>query len=256
MSKGILPTKGDVVRDARLRMNLSQEGLANLAGVSTTKISHMETGKGARPDVINLVAKPLGLEFNDLLANPLPKVHYGDQRPENPAAAILPLAGHAQFDPDYEHLDLAKQLVIHVERLLALHKGILSYRYERPTHSVWIGMNASTTLFRPLIKMFSDGVFYKMTLDSGIVATIDRFYFPSVTLDWSHEPEWSMHVDSETNRTFFAFERNRRPEYASLRGALSYFASRNIFKIKATRSGGMLVTLPGITRTSSSEVNI
>ena len=59
MAKRTQPTNGDEVRKRRLRKGSTQEQLAQESGVSLRKITDIEAGGGAEPNVLNLVAQRL-----------------------------------------------------------------------------------------------------------------------------------------------------------------------------------------------------
>lgn len=68
MKSQILKNFGDKVRQERTKKNLSQEGLANLAGVHRTYIGMIERAeKNITLENIEKIAKALRLDISELL---------------------------------------------------------------------------------------------------------------------------------------------------------------------------------------------
>ncbi|MFH1910387.1 MAG: helix-turn-helix transcriptional regulator [bacterium] len=68
MKKEILKKFGDKVREERLRKKLSQEQLADLAGVHRTYIGMIERGeKNITLENIEKISSALGLKIKDLM---------------------------------------------------------------------------------------------------------------------------------------------------------------------------------------------
>jgi transcriptional regulator with XRE-family HTH domain len=68
---------GSRIRAARKKQNLSQEKLAEMVGVGTTHISHIETGN-TTPSIKTLIAiiNALGISADELLRNQLHKAKH------------------------------------------------------------------------------------------------------------------------------------------------------------------------------------
>ncbi len=60
---------GSLIKDAREKRGLSQRQLSLLSGISNSEISRIEAGerKNPSPDVLKVLAKPLGLAYEDLM---------------------------------------------------------------------------------------------------------------------------------------------------------------------------------------------
>lgn len=70
---------GRRVRDARMRKNISQEKLAELAGTSLTSISRLETGKSmVSLEKLALLAEVLDVGLEELLQDFMSKNHIQD----------------------------------------------------------------------------------------------------------------------------------------------------------------------------------
>jgi len=61
----IASTLGQAIRERRLRKNISQDGLAELVGISSPTLGKLENGKGT---IANLISTLRGLGALDLLA--------------------------------------------------------------------------------------------------------------------------------------------------------------------------------------------
>lgn len=68
ISAGLFQHLSDAIRRLRVEQQLSQGALANLAGVSTSTVSRLESGGGARIEVVDRVLVALGVsDWLDLL---------------------------------------------------------------------------------------------------------------------------------------------------------------------------------------------
>ena len=66
-TRSILPGLGQEVRDRRTRKKLSQEALANLAGIHTNVVGRLERGKyNPTVDTLSSIAAKLGVPLSEL----------------------------------------------------------------------------------------------------------------------------------------------------------------------------------------------
>jgi tetratricopeptide (TPR) repeat protein/transcriptional regulator with XRE-family HTH domain len=240
---------GQVVREHRLRLGITQEELAELAGIGVRTIRDIEAGRVARPrpGTVRLLAKAFGLSETDgELFHRLPSrsPEEGD-RPE-PAQLPLDVAGFVGRDPELTRLDgvLAEgQSVIVVsgtagvgKTRLALHWG---HRVARsfPDGQMYVNLRGFEATNSP------------MPPAEALLGFLDALGVPSPRLPRELETQASLYRTLLANRRMLILLDNARdadqvrPLLPGTPGSLVLITSRNQLSGLAATEGAHQLTL-------------
>ena len=94
-----------IIRKLRLDMGLSQEQLADMAGISTRTLQRLERGAKASPETLKCLAAVLEVDFKDLNKEPsmTPRIGTPDIASNEPQTSHAATAQPELYQPALEH---------------------------------------------------------------------------------------------------------------------------------------------------------